>query len=238
MILYYVRHGDPIYDPDSLTPLGHRQAEAVAKRLAVHGIDRIFASTSTRAQLTAKPTAEILRKEVELLDFCHENHAWKEFAYPDEDGRERWIFHQVKGIQKLVSREVRDLGYAWYKHPDFTGHPFQAGVERIDREVDAWLESLGFKHDRENGCYTVLKPNHDRIALFAHQGFGVCFLSSVLDIPLPLVCTHFDHSHTGLTVIDFKQVGDVVIPKALMVGSDGHIYREGLPTMYDREQLI
>ena len=125
MILYYVRHGDPIYNPDSLTPLGHRQAEAVAKRLAVHGIDRIFASTSIRAQLTAKPTAEILRKEVELLDFCHENHAWKEFAYPDEDGRERWIFHQVKGIQKLVSREVRDLGYAWYKHPDFTGHPFK-----------------------------------------------------------------------------------------------------------------
>ena len=44
MILYYVRHGDPIYNPDSLTELGKRQAEAVAKRLAVHGIDKIFAS--------------------------------------------------------------------------------------------------------------------------------------------------------------------------------------------------
>ena len=31
MLFFYVRHGDPIYDPDSLTPLGHRQAEAVAK---------------------------------------------------------------------------------------------------------------------------------------------------------------------------------------------------------------
>ena len=30
MILYYVRHGDPTYNPDELTPLGHRQAEAVA----------------------------------------------------------------------------------------------------------------------------------------------------------------------------------------------------------------
>jgi len=29
MILFYVRHGDPIYDPDSLTPLGKRQAEAL-----------------------------------------------------------------------------------------------------------------------------------------------------------------------------------------------------------------
>ena len=33
MIFFYVRHGDPIYNPDSLTPLGERQAEAVAKRL-------------------------------------------------------------------------------------------------------------------------------------------------------------------------------------------------------------
>ena len=137
MILYYVRHGDPIYDPDSLTPLGHRQAEAVAKRLAMHGIDRIFASTSTRAQLTAKPTAEILRKDIELLDFCHEAHAWKEFAYPNAEGREYWVFHQPEGIRNLVCKEVRELGNEWYKHPHCTGKNFEAGVKRINREVDA-----------------------------------------------------------------------------------------------------
>ena len=27
MVFFYVRHGDPIYSPDSLTPLGERQAE-------------------------------------------------------------------------------------------------------------------------------------------------------------------------------------------------------------------
>lgn len=31
MLLYYIRHGMPVYDPDSLTPLGERQAEAAAK---------------------------------------------------------------------------------------------------------------------------------------------------------------------------------------------------------------
>ena len=30
MILYFVRHGEPIYDPDSLTPLGHEQAKALS----------------------------------------------------------------------------------------------------------------------------------------------------------------------------------------------------------------
>ena len=77
MILFYIRHGDPIYKPDQLTPLGHRQAEAVAKRLALFGVDEIYASTSTRAMQTAQPTCELLGKEPILLDWMHENHAFR-----------------------------------------------------------------------------------------------------------------------------------------------------------------
>ena len=32
MILFYIRHGEPIYNPDQLTPHGHEQAEALGKR--------------------------------------------------------------------------------------------------------------------------------------------------------------------------------------------------------------
>ena len=41
MLLFIVRHGDPIYNPDSLTPKGHLQAQALAKRFAVNGLDEI-----------------------------------------------------------------------------------------------------------------------------------------------------------------------------------------------------
>lgn len=53
MILYYVRHGDPIYEPDQLTELGKIQVSAVAKRLALRGVDRIY--SSLRARQTAQP---------------------------------------------------------------------------------------------------------------------------------------------------------------------------------------
>ena len=33
MFLYYVSHGDPIYDPDSLTEFAHKQAKALVKRV-------------------------------------------------------------------------------------------------------------------------------------------------------------------------------------------------------------
>ena len=35
MLLYYVRHGDPIYNPDSLTELGHSQADALDRKSVV-----------------------------------------------------------------------------------------------------------------------------------------------------------------------------------------------------------
>ena len=38
MILFYIRHGEPIYNPDQLTPEGHAQAEAVGTHLAALGI--------------------------------------------------------------------------------------------------------------------------------------------------------------------------------------------------------
>mgnify|MGYP002514795605 CR=1 FL=1 len=68
MLFYYIRHGDPIYDPDSLTSLGERQAEAIAKRLAIYGLDRIYASSSNRAILTAKPTCELLKKDMDYVE--------------------------------------------------------------------------------------------------------------------------------------------------------------------------
>lgn len=38
MLLFFVRHGDPIYHPDSLTELGERQAEALVKRMGFFGL--------------------------------------------------------------------------------------------------------------------------------------------------------------------------------------------------------
>ena len=58
MLFIYIRHGEPTYDPDDLTELGRLQAQAVAKRLAIIGVDRIFSSTSNRAIQTALPTSE------------------------------------------------------------------------------------------------------------------------------------------------------------------------------------
>lgn len=235
MLLFYVRHGDPTYAPDALTPLGRRQAEAVAKRIALYGVDKIYSSTSTRAYQTAKPTAEILKQPIERLDFCHENHAWHDLSMVMENGVRTWAF-MVPWVARLFnSDEIRRLGDDWHTHPAFAGYNYGPGMERIRRETHAFLAQLGYEFMPEQHCYRQTRPNNDRIALFAHQGFGLAFLSCVLDIPYPMFSTHFDMGHTGMTVIEFKEADGVVIPRTLTLANDSHIYHEGLPTFYQNQ---
>lgn len=233
MLFFYIRHGDPIYNPDSLTPLGHRQAEAVARRLALFGVDKIYASTSNRAILTAQPTCDILKKEAELLDFCNESHAATEFSVVSEDGKRRWASDDKRLRQLFASAPVRRLGDNWYEYPAFQDYAFKAGIERISRETDSLFSSLGYEHIREDGLYKVLKPNNDRIALFAHAGFGLAFLSCLLDIPYPQISIHFDMCTSGITVIEFAEADGCAIPRVLTYSGDAHLYREGLPLNYN-----
>ena len=94
----------------STSAVGSRQAEAVAKRLAVHGLDKIYSSTSNRAIMTATPTCEILNKKPELLDFANENYAWQELTVEREDGYGiTWLFQSKKMLNFLNDKEIRTV---------------------------------------------------------------------------------------------------------------------------------
>ncbi len=234
MIFYYIRHGEPIYEPDSLTELGTKQAEALSKRLAVYGVDKIFTSTSNRAIQTAQPTCELLDIKPERLEFAHENLTWADLSVETEDGNGRtWIFNSQKYKELFCDKEIRDLGDRWYEHPELKGINCEKGIKRIYDEADKFFASLGYEHERYTGKYKVIKSNDQRIALFAHQGFGLAFLSCLLDVPYPMFSTHFNVGHSGLTVIEFKEVNGVAIPRMHTMSSDAHIYKEGLPLNYN-----
>ena len=57
MRIVFVRHGQPDYEKDCLTELGHIQAEAVGKRLLGEKPSRLYASTMGRATETAEHIA-------------------------------------------------------------------------------------------------------------------------------------------------------------------------------------
>lgn len=237
MLFFYIRHGDPIYTPDSLTPLGERQAEAVGRMLRSLRIDEIYASSSNRAQLTAKPLCEIAKKEMTILDFANEMYAWSELTcYSEALGTNTWLFHSPEMKELFHTPELLALGHKWYEHPEFlkekyADKDYRAGIERIQKGSDELFESLGYKRVSD-GKYEVVKHNKKRVALFAHQGFGLAFLSAVVGIPYPTFSTHFDVTTTGVTVIEFEEINGYAYPRILTLSSSAHLYKEGLPTRY------
>ncbi len=232
MLLFYIRHGDPIYSPDSLTPLGLAQADAVKKRLGQFGIEKIYSSDSTRAVLTATPTAEMLNLEINLLPWCNESLAWKDLTVQYAEGKFTWAYSHLPTKIKFATEEVRLLGKKWYEHPDFKDTSFKKGMERIQGETDKLMLELGFRHDGKNNVYLKENPKYERVALFAHEGFGAAFMSCLLDIPYPEISNHTTMQHSGISVIEFDEAEDVVIPRILQYSNDSHLFAERLPLDY------
>ena len=233
MIIYYIRHGDPIYNPDSLTPLGRRQAEAVGRRLSLHGVDEIYSSPSGRAMQTAEPLSELLKKPVTTLDWCDEGLVWQEFTVTKPDGHTNWMFWEDEIKEKFTEKSILDLRNDWYQDPFFE-EKVRKGVIRVNTAVDEFLKGFGYIHNREKGTYTVENETGKRIAIFAHQGFSMAFFSSVLDIPYPVFSTHFDISHSCVSVIQFPESGrKEIIPRLIQHSNDSHLYKENLPTRHN-----
>ena len=233
MILFYVRHGDPDYVHDSLTPLGQEQAEAVVARMQRCRPNRLFASNRGRAIMTAMPTAKRLGLEIEeQLEFLDEVRAYYDMRCVDSAGEMVWAFLHREYRELFTTPEVRALGRKWYEHPAFADHPtFGECMKRVQEGTDAFLQRLGYRHDHQRCAFVAERPNEDRVAVFAHQGVGLLFLAALLDIPYPQMCTHFDISHTGMTVIQFEGDG-IVIPSVLQLSNDSHLFASGMPTRY------
>ena len=192
MRLFYIRHGEPTYNPDELTPQGKIQAEALCKRLSKVDFDVIYSSTSNRAYQTALPTAQKLGKEIIQLDFANEKYAWNDFKAKNEDEKYTWACAVEWTRQLFASKEVRDMGDKWYKHPAFKDTNFEEGIKRVYEQTDNFMLNLGYKHLRYEGKYKVVDKTPKNVAFFAHAGFGQAFFSCLLDIPYPQFCTHFD----------------------------------------------
>ncbi len=230
MLLYLIRHGDPDYKNDTLTPLGQRQAEAVARRLAVNGIDRIYSSPLGRAVATAKPTSEILGLPIEIEEWCSESLAWKYFAGKMPAGNTTWAFHQQNTLIK-TEESMKYTNENWYELDCFNMINGKEGYAYFQSAADDFLARQGYV--REGAKYRIERANDDHVAIFAHQGFGMAFLSVLLQIPPQYVFASFDITHTGISIFHFANNEDgYSMPRCLCLSDTSHIYEDRLPIKY------
>ena len=231
MLLYIVRHGDPIYEPDSLTELGKLQEKALVKRFSVYGLDRVYTSPLERAKMTAAPTCEALGITPEVLDWTSENLTFDDFSVPCPGGGRTWSFGSVRNTVYKNS-ESDWLGEKWYEAFPFCNCNAKAGFERIQRGSDAFLSSLGYT--RDGMIYRIDRPSEEKVAVFCHYGTGTTWIAHLLGLTPPAVWSTFLINHSSLTVFRFPNDKEGFIsPMCLALSDCSHLYEAGLPMKYE-----
>ena len=229
MLLYIVRHGDPIYETDSLTERGMLQAKAVGKRMYDAKVDRIFSSPMGRAKETAEPACKLLELENNIEEWTHEIGVEKLTPFPD--GKMK----SITNVQNTYFRENGNIDLPYDKAYECSGineTQMKAAVQYIEEHGNEFLLRLGYQE--ENGVYRILRNNEERIALFCHSAFAKAWLSVLLHIPIHIMWASFQYTHTGVTIIEFKNNSNgFTAPRCLCFSDVSHLYASGLDLLHN-----
>lgn len=226
MRIYLIRHADPDYANDALTPLGHQQAAALAERMRGVKIDRIYASPMGRAQLTATYTAKVKGLSIATLPWTKELGHWR--IEQDLDERPGQICpwdihgHHVRGADPLPGLDD------WHRWPPLDRPEFKRELDEIVGFSDKLFAEFGYR--RERHLYHFDERSDAQIAVFCHGGFGLTWMAHLLALSLPMVWAGFFLPPSSVTTILMDERCDgVATPRCLGVGDLGHLLVAKLP---------
>ena len=236
MRLLLIRHGDPDYSHDCLTPLGHVQAQAAAERLKKKKIVSVFSSTMGRAMETAEYTGKALDLPVIGVDFVREINGnprdQAEFeAYCRIPMEERRVLWREEYSPWSQGHKTVQAGLPLNcEAPRFARNACVDHFARVASGLDEWLVGLGYV--REGLYYRVTRSNDDTVALFGHGGSFGGILGHLLNIAPEAASMSFGFSLTGISEIKFSgAVGELTQPTLSMLNDAKHI--ENCEITYD-----
>ncbi|MBO4927350.1 MAG: histidine phosphatase family protein [Clostridiales bacterium] len=218
MRIILVRHGDPDYLTDSLTELGKKQADALARRLMGEGIKEIYSSSMGRARETAEAFARLSGiGPIRTLDFMREIR----FGYGEALYESGNPWDEADNMAQ-EGHEINDP--SWHEWPFFQGNAATEDVDLVEKETDVWLSGLGY--DREGPYYRCKRTDDQEytVVLFAHGGSETAMMARILNLPFPYLCGIIRMRCTSITIIRFDSTpGSKIMPVLELTGDAGHL---------------
>lgn len=182
MKLLIVRHGDPDYSIDSLTPTGWVEAELLSKRLSKLTVKEFYVSPLGRARDTSKATLEAMDRTAQVKPWL------REFAprirKPGEESESvlwDWVPELWTADPILYDAEN------WFRSELFAGVPVEEEYRWVCQGLDELLAQHGYV--REGRLYRAAQPNEDTLVFFCHFGLECVLLSHLLGVS-PMVLWH------------------------------------------------
>ena len=219
MRIILIRHGDPNYEKDCLTELGHKQAAAAAQRLLSEGIEEIYSSPQGRAFQTAEYFSKASDiKDIQVLPFIREIRFGQEGHLYDN----RWNPWKIADNLIWSGQDLQSPD--WREYPDFKDNFATEDADKIGIETDKWLAGLGYERE---GFFYRNKRDNDRqktIAIFCHGGASSAFMARVLNQTFPYMCATQHFTHTGISILRFDNTpGRLTIPILELMNDARHL---------------
>lgn len=233
MRLLFIRHGDPDYEHDTLTPKGHVEARFLSEYIENWNIGTAYVSPLGRAQHTAGYSLQKLNKQAVTLSWLQEFPALIDingsdeliYAYPD--------CHKKDDIYQ--PRIVWDVLPGYFStHPEYwsvdgwrdSEIAKRSNIVELYDAVIADFEDFLAEHGyRRNGWgYHVEKESEETLTFFCHFGLTCVILSRLWNIS-PFILWHsLAMAPTSVTeVVSEEREQGIASFRALKIGDITHL---------------
>ena len=183
MKLLIVRHGDPDYSIDSLTPKGWKEAEYLSEKLTKLDLKACYVSPLGRAKDTASLTLKKLGRTAEVCEWLREFNP--EIHRPDQKGK---LKNAWDWLPQDWTEDERFYRYdKWFENEVMEEGKVKLEYEWVIKNFDELLAKHGYVC--EGHYYKVEESNHDTIVLFCHFGLECVLLSRLMNCS-PMVLWH------------------------------------------------
>ena len=210
MILHIIRHADPDYEHDTITPFGHQEAQALAQWLDNTEIHRIYTSPMGRAIATASYTCQRKNIQPEILPWTAES--WDYMQPFTRDSHCEYRFSTTEGVTDYV---------------DFAETDRMPSIRRLISSSDELIASLGYR--RQGIFYEITAPNDETVAVFCHGGFGSAWIAHLLGYPPALGFSSLTMNTSSVTTFSFhNNDSGYTRPSLVRLNDVRHIQQAGL----------
>lgn len=223
MKILFVRHGDPDYENDTLTPKGWREAELLADRLTKLKVRDFYCSPLGRAKDTAGVTLKRLHREAIIYDWLQEFPA----RISDPETGEKRIAWDLMPSYWTKRPGLYDKD-KWFRDSVMQNGNTEEVFHNVTEGIDGLLQKYGYR--RDGSIYRCEKGNRDTIVIFCHLGVQFAMLSHLLGISAPVLWQGFFVAPTSVTtlVTEEREKGTAVF-RCRALGDTSHLYAGGEP---------
>lgn len=223
MKILFIRHGDPDYEHDSITPKGWKEAELLADRLVKLDVHDFYCSPLGRAKDTASVTLNRLHKSAAVLDWLEEFPA----RILDLESGEKRIPWDLMPSYWTNRTNLYDKD-KWYLDPIMESGNTEKIYKQVIKGMNGLLDTYGYR--RDGMFYRTEGGNKHTIVIFCHLGVELAILSHLLGIAAPVLWQGFYVAPTSVTILatEERKKGEVYF-RCKTLGDTSHLYKGNEP---------